>query len=265
MVEGIQKLAVCLLFCCILLSLGCVSSPPAIMPIGKNNSSTGANYVEYGTGVAQPVPSPVIAAPKNQSALPKLPDIPPLLPPKEVQNNSSQNNSLKLEGIFPRGNLTNLSPIGAVAKVWTGDNESNAGYYPLLPGGTTTLADGTKLELSSFNSDRSRGGVWATYVIGGIRRTAGVGQVSDAGNWNVRTMDLYLPPEKVFASFLLSDFGAQNELNVTLGTSIYPSSHVYEAAGIYSGYTGSYSAVMLTEGQRKYIIEAGEEKSLPLQ
>lgn len=255
-----QKLIACLLFCGALLLAGCASSPPSIMPIEKNASPGGANYSDYGISVAQPEANQN-AAPKNQNPLPKLPDIPKALQPK-----GAANGTLKLEGISPKANLANLSPVGAVAKAWAGEGEDGAKYYPLAPGGTALLSDGTKLELSSLNSDWSQGGVWATFVIGGVRRTVNVGQETEVGNWKVRAMDLYLPPEKVHAAFVLSDFGAQKELNLTIGTRIYTSSQkVYEVAGIYSGYAGNYSAVVLSEGQKKYTLEVGDEKPLPLE
>jgi len=254
-----QKLVICLLFCGVLLFAGCASVPPSIIPIEKNTSPDDGNYAEYGMNVAE-VPSQN-AAPKTTNPLPKLPDVPKVLQPK-----NGSNSSLKLVEIRQKAEHEGIAPVGAVAKAWFGGYEEGANYYYLVPGGTAMLSDGTKLELASFNSDWSQGGIWATFVIGGTRRTVNVGQEADAGGWTVRTMDLFLQPEKVYAKFLLSDFDAQKELNVSLGTKIYTSGQkVYEAVGIYSGYSGNYSGVVLSEGQRRYSFETGEEKPLPLE
>lgn|GEM_PF-3430119 len=246
--------AIALVLAGMLLMSGCISTAaPSIRSIGKNNSSADDAHPDYGGNAA------IVQDESPLASLPPLPEIPPVPKP-----NDETGGSLKLVNISQKGGAT-LAPIGAVALAWKGDAEGEGKEYALKIGETAILPDGTKLELASLNSDWSKGNIWATFVIGGTRRTANVGQVADAGEWRVKTLDLYLPPEKVSANFLLTVFGAQRGLNVSSGGKIYASQNeIYDVTGIYEGYAQNYRAVALSNGKDGFVFTVGEEKALPL-
>ena len=258
MAGTILKIFVFLLISGILLAPGCTSTPPTITQLPKNTSAAGPAYPEYSGDV--PLETGNGNQAKNETQLPPLPPL-----PGTPQPNQAQGSSLLLTGIYPKQDGAKLSAVGAVASAWAGDNENGSKYYYLKAGESATLLDGTKLELASLNDDWSRGGIWATYVIGGARKTANVGDTAEAGAWTVRTIDLFVAPEKVYAVFNLTDFGGEKAINASVGGKIYASgSHVYEVTGLYSGYTGNYSAAILSEDSQEYAALAGEELPLPL-
>ena len=258
MAEAAQKFLICLLIAGILLAPGCTNTPPTITQLPKNTSAAGQAYPQYSGDV--PLETGNGNQAKNETQLPPLPPL-----PSSPQQNQAQNSSLLLTGIYPKQDGVKLAAVGAVASAWAGDGENGSKYYYLKAGESATLADGTKLELASLNDDWSRGGVWATYVIGGARKTANVGDTAEAGAWTVRTIDLFVAPEKVYAVFNLTDFGGEKAINATVGSKIYASgSHIYEVSGVYSGYTGNYSAAILSEDSQEYAALVGEELPLPL-
>ena len=259
MVREIWKLAFCLAIAGMLLTSGCVSTSPSITPIKKNASEPEQFYPQY-TNDAPPAPPEDNNTTKTLLPLPSLPPIPSVLQPK-----GDANDTLKLEGVFMKAPGAKTTPAGAFVEAWKGDSGDGSEYYTVKLGESAALSDGTRLEVSSLNDDLSLGSAWATYVIGGTRRTVGVGQTSSAGDWNVRTVVLYLPYEKVAAAFEMNANGARKELNVSVGGRIYaPGGKIYEVKRVIAGYATDYSSAVLSEGANEYVFNAGDEKPLPL-